>query len=124
MIFIRLYDILNSIDNRLEGSIKNYDSSFVDNFIEELKQKLCNEKESSESKENDMFVLDRIEGNNAICENMHNGELIDIDKNLIDKNAKEGDVLIFKNDMYLINKEENLKRREEINNLIDNLWKE
>lgn len=37
MFFINLYEILNSLDNTLEKNLKLYDNSFVDKFIDELK---------------------------------------------------------------------------------------
>ncbi len=118
MIFISLYNIINSIDRGLEKNVKNYDNSFLDNFIDELKNHL-----RKEILDNNLFVLDRIEGNTAICENMENCEIIEIDKNLIEGSAKEGDVLIFKNGKYSIDAEKTLTKKEEINEKIEKLWK-
>lgn len=121
MIFISLYNIIDSIDRGLEKNVKNYDNSFLDNFIDELKN--STNKNISENLSNNLFVLDRIEGNTAICENMGNGEIINIDKNLIEKNVKAGDVLKFQDDKYLIDVEKSLTRREEINKKAEKLWK-
>lgn len=118
MICISLYNIINSIDRGLEKNVKNYDNSFLDNFIDELKNHL-----RKEILDNNLFVLDRIEGNTAICENMENCEIIEIDKNLIEGSAKEGDVLKFQDDKYLIDVEKSLTRREEINKKAEKLWK-
>ena len=45
--FINLYEIFNSIDNTLEKNIKSYDNSFVDKFIDELKEFLLDRRDIS-----------------------------------------------------------------------------
>lgn len=61
------------------------------------------------------FTIDRIEGNYLIVE-LENGKIINLPKELI-SNAKE-------NDIYTItlNKDEMKKRKNNINNLINNLF--
>lgn len=40
--------------------------------------------------EDQILVIDRFEDNIAVCENVENGEMVDIDRNLITKDAIEG----------------------------------
>lgn len=51
MFFINLYEILNSVDHTLEKNIKSYDNSFVDNFIDELKNFLLDHRDINRLKQ-------------------------------------------------------------------------
>jgi len=63
-------------------------------------------------KENEMLIIDRFEENFAVVED---GEkIININRALIPKNAKEGDVLIFYNNAYIIDETATKARREMI----------
>lgn len=66
-------------------------------------------------------VIDRFEGNYAVCEK-ENGEIINIEKDKIPNEAKEGDVLVIENNGIIIDKEETEKRKEEMKKLIDDIW--
>lgn len=103
---MNLYEILNSIDNTLEKVNSNYKNSFIDNFLDELKSNLCQayclEKLDKLPKDT-LFVLDRYEGNFAVCENQSTGEMFDIPRLKVTPYAKDGDVLILKDGVYQIN---------------------
>lgn len=45
MFLINLYEIVNSLDNTLEKNVKSYNNSFVDNFIDELKNFLLDHRD-------------------------------------------------------------------------------
>ncbi len=64
-----------------------------------------------------MFVIDRFEGNMAVIE--YNGRTFDLPRNLLPKEAKEGDVLKI---LINVDREETEKRREKIENLMDELF--
>lgn len=120
MIFISLYDILNSIDRGLEKNIKNYNNSFIDNFIDELRSKL--DKANSIDKTDDfLFTLDRYEGDFAVCENRESREMINISRNKISNLAKEGDVIRLKNGMYVVDNSTDI---ENIEKKVEKLWKD
>ncbi|WP_058486772.1 DUF3006 domain-containing protein [Defluviitalea phaphyphila] len=61
-------------------------------------------------------IIDRFEGNFAIVE-LENKKMLDIPKELIPLNAREGDVLEIR-----INREETEKRKKSINSLMKNMW--
>ena len=121
-----LYDILNSVDLTLEKSIKSYDNSFVDKFMDELKKHLAvadSMEKLSKVPEDTLFTLDRYEGNYAVCENRTTGEMYNIPKSLVDFRAKDGDILKFENGKYQISHEENAKQGEIIHNLMEKTTK-
>lgn len=64
-----------------------------------------------------MFVIDRFEGDMAVIE--YNGRTFDLPKNLLPKEAKEGDVLKILIDVY---KEKTKKHRKRIKNLMNELF--
>ncbi len=108
MVFINLYDILNAIDNTLEKVNPNYDNSFVDNFIDELKSALNTANTLEELKKlpaDTLFTLDRYEGDYAVCENRETGEMIDIPRLNVDPYAKDGHVLRREGDTFMIDYE-------------------
>lgn len=66
-------------------------------------------------------VIDRFEGDYAICEK-ENREMIDIKKDRIPKEAKESDVLDIQGEKIIIDVEETEKRKKEIEELTKDLW--
>lgn len=70
----------------------------------------------------DYVIIDRFEGNFAVCENK-NGEMVDIDKSKLPKEAKEGSVLIIKGDKIEIDYDETENKKNRIKKLMDLLWK-
>lgn len=67
------------------------------------------------------YIIDRFEGRFAVCED-ENGNFINIEKNIISMEAKEGDVLIFINDMYEVDVTATSKRKKDIKRLASELW--
>ena len=61
-----------------------------------------------------MLIIDRFEGNYAVVEDSESDTMKNIDKALIDKAAKEGDVLSFENGLYTVDINATAKRRKEI----------
>lgn len=66
-------------------------------------------------------VIDRFEGDYAVCEK-ENREMIDIKKDILPKEAKENDVLDIEGDKILIDIEETKKRKKDIEELTKDLW--
>lgn len=66
-------------------------------------------------------IVDRFEGDFAICENS-NREMMNIHKDKLPKNVKEGDVLTISEDIITINPKKRKAREERIQNLMDDLW--
>jgi len=68
------------------------------------------------------FIIDRFENDIAVCE--ENGKIIEILKSQLPKNAETGDVIIQKNNRYYVDKQETSKRRQEIEELMDELFED
>lgn len=58
------------------------------------------------------YSIDRIEGNIAILEDINTKEKIELDISLLPNNIKEGNILLLKDNIYIIDEtEEDLKRK-------------
>lgn len=69
-----------------------------------------------------MFVvIDRFEDIYAVCE-CEDESMINIEKEKIPKEAKEGDVLLVNNDNIVIDYAETEKRKKEIEELMKDMW--
>ena len=110
-----LFDIVNSFDLALERSIKSYNNSFVDKFMNELKNHLAIAEaleKLDKLPKNTLFTLDRYEGDFAICENRTNGKMYDIPAFKVDSSVKEGEIIKLENEIYTLDYEENAKQVE------------
>ncbi|MCT4605669.1 MAG: DUF3006 domain-containing protein [Marinisporobacter sp.] len=67
------------------------------------------------------MIIDRFEENLAVCER-EDGKIINIERNMIPQDAKEGDVLVVDENRIFIDREETLKRRKKIEEMTKNLW--
>lgn len=67
------------------------------------------------------FIVDRIEGNIVILEK-NNGDIINIDLSCIDEIPSESDVLVKIDNIYKIDKEATLKRKNHISKLMKGMW--
>ena len=67
-------------------------------------------------------IIDRFEGNYAVCEK-EDGNMINIEKDKIGQEAKQGDVLVITENEIIIDETASRNRREEIEKLTKNLWK-
>ncbi len=70
------------------------------------------------------FIVDRFEDDLAICENQETGGMEEIDVLLLPADVKEGDTIIYDEDLeeYLLDEEETEEREEEIDEKMDDLW--
>lgn len=88
----------------------------VSDFIKELTERL--------TKMEQELIIDRFEGEFAVCEDRKTGEMINIEKEKLPNGAKEGSILKFDNDRYVLDE----KKEEEIRNRIEEkarkLWEE
>ena len=67
-------------------------------------------------------VIDRFEGDYAICEK-EDRTMIDIKKSELPSDCKEGDILFIEENVIRVDKVATEKRRKEIEDLTKNLWK-
>ena len=70
------------------------------------------------------FTIDRFEGNYAVCENRETREMTNIDISKLPNNIKEGDILIFKEDTYIIDENERKEIEERINEKIKSIFED
>lgn len=68
------------------------------------------------------LVVDRIEGNIAVCENRNSGKIIEIDVSKLPKEIKEGTVLKYEKGIYNIDLEEKKKIEDRIKEKMKNIW--
>lgn len=67
------------------------------------------------------MIIDRFEGDYAVCET-ESGEIKNISKSQISKDAKEGDILIRGESEWQIDADESKKRRMSIENRLNKLF--
>lgn len=67
-------------------------------------------------------VIDRFEENYAVCEK-EDRTMINLEKKLLPNGAKEGDVLVLKNEAISIDKAATQKKKNEIDDLMEDMWK-
>ncbi len=68
------------------------------------------------------YIVDRIEENHVILQSF-NGGMLDIMRSKTKGDIKNGDVLIKNGDIFIIDVEETLKRKQAINKMMKNMWK-
>lgn len=69
------------------------------------------------------FSIDRFEGEFAICENKQTNEMINIKRDLLPINCKEGDIIKLVNGIYILDKKETQNIQSEIKDMVNNLFK-
>ena len=87
-------------------------TSFITNFLKELEERL--------RKMEEILVVDRIEGNMAICENRKSKKMQNIPLSILPEDIKEGSVLIEKQGKYEIDESSNIEKR--IEQKMKDLW--
>ncbi len=87
-----------------------------------LNSSFSSELENSINKEY-TFSIDRFEGEFAVCENKQTSEMVNIKKSLLPENCKEGDIIKFKNGVYLIDELATQNEKNEIKDMVNNLFK-
>lgn len=95
----------------ISNEIKKID---INEFIKEIKERL--EKMEQE------LVIDRFEGNVAICEDRKSGEKIEILKENLEKDLKEGDIIKLEKGKYIKSKELQKEIENRIEEKMNKLW--
>jgi DNA helicase TIP49 (TBP-interacting protein) len=67
-------------------------------------------------------IIDRFEGDYAVCEK-ENKEIIEIRKEKIPEDAREGDILIIESETIKIDRIGTAKRKKMIESIMKDLWK-
>ena len=69
------------------------------------------------------YSIDRIENNIAILENIDNQEIIEVDISLLPEGSKESNIIRIENNKYILDKQEEQKKKEDIFNRFNKLRK-
>ncbi|MEG2074743.1 MAG: DUF3006 domain-containing protein [Angelakisella sp.] len=69
-----------------------------------------------------MLIVDRLEGEYAVCEDSENEKQKKIPKVMLPSGVREGDCLILENGDWKVNAVETLRRRKEAQELLDKLY--
>src|SRR5574344_1827650 len=70
----------------------------------------------------EMYVIDRFEGDYAVCENRETGEMRNIEKSLLPESVKEGTVLERENGNYIIDVETEKQIEKRVAEKMKKLW--
>lgn len=68
------------------------------------------------------FSVDRFEGDIAVLENRENGNRINLERNKLPNNLKEGDILKCINGKYSLDKDRTIDETNRIRDKMNNLW--
>ena len=71
-----------------------------------------------------MYSVDRIEEDIVVLENRTTKEIINVDKNILPNNLKEGIILDYINGKYIINEDYTKEIKKDIRNKFDRLKRE
>ena len=69
------------------------------------------------------LIIDYIEKDLVVCER-EDGSQVHLDREKVPTEAKDGDVLIMSNDVYIIDKLSTTSRKKQIEKLTEELWNE
>ncbi|MCL2461373.1 MAG: DUF3006 domain-containing protein [Defluviitaleaceae bacterium] len=67
------------------------------------------------------YVIDRFEGGYAVCEDVETLETINLRKKELPPGAKDGDVIVRKDNVLLIDREQTEERKAKIKDLFEEL---
>lgn len=107
---------INNKDIEISNSIEIEEKrNLVKDFIQLIKSKL--EKECS-------LTVDRIEENIAVCENRNTGKMLNINLSELPENVEEGDILKYKDNVYVIDEIERQEIEKRIGEKMKNLFED
>ena len=69
------------------------------------------------------FTIDRIEENIAVCQNVDTKEIVEIEVRNLPNEIKEGSVIYFDGNSYVIDEEEENIIKKRIEDKMNKLWK-
>lgn len=95
---------------------KEFEKVNVNEFIKEIIERLKQMEEE--------LVIDRYEGDIAICEDRKTGNIKEIPKGNIEEGLKEGSVIKLQNGIYVQDKEKQQEIEQKIKEKMDNLWED
>ena len=115
-IFENLGDVIKeTLENVIEKSKTNIDTkgTNLSNDEVELAKKLDAIEE---------FTVDRFESDFVVLEDRNTGKMLDVKKEDLPRDIKEGDILDKINGKYTVNQEKTLEAKERIKNKMKKIW--
>lgn len=104
----------------LENISKTIDNEKIINKSEELTKEEIELAQKLDAIEE--FTLDRIEGNIAILEDRNTGKIVEIEKDKLPKETKEGDILDKINGKFILNMDKTNNIAQRISDKMQELW--
>ena len=83
---------------------------------------LKNDEENTQVQSDFILVVDRIEGNIAVCEKRATREILEIELSKLPSGIKEGNVVRYINGVYILDIEEQKNIEQRIAKKMDDLW--
>ncbi len=115
MVFNNNNDLIESkiklVNQLTEQKMQNEISKFINQLSERIK--------NMES----IYVVDKIEGDYAVCENRETGEIFDLELSSLPKEINEGTILKLHNNKYIIDSESKNEIENRIKQKMNKLWK-
>ena len=102
---------VNLFKNKNDNDIR---SEWINSFIKQLTERL-------KIMENE-FIVDRFEGEYAVCENTKTKEMCNIEIEKLPENIKEGNVIRFENGKYIKDEIKEKEISDRIKEKMDDLW--
>lgn len=93
----------NKIDNKLGMGLGEITQNWIEKFLKQIAERL--------EKMEEVLVIDRIEGDIAVCENRKTRKMRNIPLADLPKEAKEGSVLKWQNDKYELDISKEIENR-------------
>ena len=115
MVIINLTNSINETFTDIVSEIKRYLNNIQDKELEIENRINSNEKDSG-------IVIDRFESDIAVCENIEGDKVIQIKREKLPINVKEGNVLKYDNNKYVIDFNSTKLLNKNIKEITKNLW--
>ena len=117
-------EFISTFISELKDALQNYKAN---GNLEKINLKEFNMEENSNLKnelETEYYTIDRFEGEFAVCENRQTLEMVDIPKNKIPQNAKEGQILKMIDGEFELDLAETNRVENEIKQKYNHLWED
>lgn len=115
-IFENLGDVIKeTLENVIEKSKTNIDTKGTNLFNDEVE--LAKKLDAIEE-----FTVDRFESDFVVLEDRNTGKMLDVKKEDLPRDIKEGDILDKINGKYTVNQEKTLEAKERIKNKMKKIW--
>jgi len=115
MVIINLVNSINDTLTDIVNDIKKY----IDNVQEKVTEIELNIKSKDK---NPKLIIDRFEGQIAVCENLNDASIVNVKKEKLPLNIKEGQVVNFDGNKYVIDFKTTSLLKKDIKEITKDLW--